>query len=146
MDRPPLIGPAQVRLGVEAGTRTGALRAAAELLRGDPRVTAWDELWTSAGERQVAELDSCGVCLAHGRRGARDLVLAAVRLASPVPGESGSPLGIVFFFGIPEAMAEQYLRSVGALVRACRCGERLEQINGAATPEDFARCVEAWIA
>lgn len=146
MDRLPIIGPAQVRLGVEETTRENALRAAAELLRGDPRVTSWEELWTSAGERQVAELGSCGVCLAHGRRGVRELVLSAVRLTTPVPGTNGAPLSLVFLFGIPEAMAEEYLRAVGALVRACRNEERLEEITKAALPEDFARLIRGWLS
>lgn len=146
MDRRPLIGPAQVRLEVEETTRAGALRAAADLLQGDPRVTSWDDLWASAGERQVAELESCEVCIAHGRRGARELVVSAVRLSSPVPGQNGGSIRYVFLFGIPEAMAEEYLRAVGALVRGCRCGERLAELAGADSPADFARCVEAWIA
>lgn len=140
-----IIGSEQVRLGMEGGTRAEVVRATAELLRGDPRVTSWDEFWESVGERQIVELEGCGVCLAHGRRGAKELVLAASKLATPVPGESGAPLHMVFVFGIPSAMAEEYLRAVGALVRACRCGDRLGEISGAATPEDFARRIEEWI-
>jgi mannitol/fructose-specific phosphotransferase system IIA component (Ntr-type) len=144
MDSGTLIGAGQVRLDVEESTRAGALRAAADLLRGDARVSAWEDLWVSSGERQVVELEGCGVCLAHGRGGVKELVLAAVRLASPVVGESGAGLRVVFFFGIPEAMAEEYLRAVGALVRACRCAERLDELLAATTPDEFAACVEEW--
>ncbi|MBE2181393.1 MAG: PTS sugar transporter subunit IIA [Chthoniobacterales bacterium] len=145
MEHPDFIGTAQVRLGLEGATRAEVLRATTELLRGDPRVTSWDELWASVGERQVVELVGCGVCIAHGRRGAKELVLAASRLAQPVPGETGAPLRMVFVFGIPTAMAEEYLRAVGALVRACRCTDRLGEILEAATPEDFARQIGEWI-
>ena len=143
MEDPDFIAASQVRLGLEGTTRAGVLRATTELLRGDPRVTSWDDLWESVGERQVVELEGCGVCIAHGRRGAKSLCWR--HPAGAAGGrETGAPLRMVFVFGIPTAMAEEYLRAVGALVRACRCTDRLGEILEAATRR-ISRGIGEWI-
>lgn len=136
-----LLRPSGVVLDLAAATRDEAVLGAAGLLRDDPRVTDWDGLWASIGERQRAEPGTCGVCLAHGRGGmVRKLVLSAARLARPVPGERG-PLQLVFVFGIPAAMAGEYLRVVGALARACGSPSALDALLEASTPEAFAAAV-----
>lgn len=134
-----LVEPSHVRLDLSADTRDGAVRSVAELLRGDPRIGSWDALWASIGPKQIVDLKG-GVCLAHGRDGTvQDLVLAAGRL--PVEAGSGLPR-YVFVFAIPFAMAEDYLRAVGALARACGEEKKMAALDRAATPAEFADALE----
>ena len=138
-----LVEPSHVKLDLAAASRDGAVRSVAELLRDDPRVGSWDALWTSIGPKQIVDLKG-GVCLAHGRsETVRDLVLAAGRLAT---GSNAGLLRYVFVFAIPFAMAEDYLRAVGALARACGEGKRLAALDKAATPVEFADAVENLLA
>jgi mannitol/fructose-specific phosphotransferase system IIA component (Ntr-type) len=139
-----LVEPARVGLGVEAATRGEAVRAAAELLRGDPRIGPWEEFWQELGKRPVVDLGSPDVCMAHGRGGAvKGLAVSAARI---VPAAGNEPVPrLVFVFGIPLAMAEEYLRAVGALVRTCREGGRVEALLAETTADGFASLLEKWI-
>lgn len=142
MGVPALISPSRVRLDVPAPTRDAAVQAAAELLRDDARLGAWEEFRASIGERQVVDVEGCGggVVLAHGRgQAVKELALSALRWISP----EGPRL--VFVFAIPAAMAEEYLRKVGALARVCKDPVKLEALRAAATPEDFAARLAEWI-
>lgn len=144
------VGPATVRLGMQAATREEAVRATAELLQGDTRVGPWDTFWAGITPAKVVELgggEGRAVCLAHGRGAdVTGLALAAARLARPVPGENGAPLSLFFVFAIPLTMSEEYLRAVGALARACGDAARREALDADASPEDFAAHLAGWIA
>jgi len=137
-----LVSPSRVRLDVAAPTREAVVEAAAGLLRDDARLGAWEEFRASIGERQVVDVEGCGggVVLAHGRgQAVKELALSAVRWAAP----EGPRL--VFVFAIPAAMAEEYLRKVGALARVCKEPSKLETLRAAATPEEFAARLAEWI-
>lgn len=137
-----LVDPAHVVLDLAAGSRDEAVRAVAELLQGDARIGSWDAFWNSIGPKQVVDLKGCGcgVCLAHGRDGTvRDLVLAAGRLPA---GTDATLPRFVFVFGIPAAMAEDYLRVVGALARVCGEEKKMGALKKAATPAEFAGALE----
>lgn len=141
----PLFVPSRVSLDLAAGSCGAAVRATAELLRGAPGVPAWEELWQSIAARQTAELAG-GVCLAHGRLASLgEPLAAAARLAAPVPGTKGS-VRFVFVFAIPAAMAEEYLRTVGALARCCGNVKKMDALQAAGTPGEFARLVDDWTA
>lgn len=132
----------RVCLELPQGPREKSVRATAELLRGDLRVGEWEDFWAAVGERQIIDLEGCAgrVVLAHGRGASvRELALAA--------GRQGGPEGdaLFFVFAIPSAMAEEYLRKVGALARVCRCGDRLAELRAVASPGDFARLIEGWL-
>lgn len=134
-----LVEPAHVRLDLAAGSRDGAVWSVAELLRGDPRIGAWDALRASIGPKQIVDLKG-RVCLAHGRdETVRDLALAAGRM--PADADPHLPR-YVFVFAIPSAMAEDYLRAVGALARACGEEKKMAALDQAATPADFAEALE----
>ena len=137
-----LVSAARVQLDVPAPTREAAVQAAAELLRDDERLGAWEEFRTSIGERQVVDVEGCGggVVLAHGRGpSVKELALSALRWTAP----DGPRL--VFVFAIPGTMAEEYLRKVGALARVCREPAKLAALRAAATPEEFAARLAGWI-
>ena len=134
-----LVEPAHVRLDFDAASRDGAVWSVAELLRGDPRIGSWDALRASIGPKQIVDLKG-RVCLAHGRdETVRDLALAAGRL--PADADPHLPR-YVFVFAIPSAMAEDYLRAVGALARACGEEKKMAALDRAATPADFAEALE----
>ncbi len=140
---------ATVRLGVEVATREEAVRAVAEILRGDPRVGSWEDFWKVIGPNQVVELGEGhggAVCLVHGRgAGILDLALSALRLSTPVFGETGASLSLFFAFAIPAARSAEYLRAVGALARTCGDAKRRSALMAATTEEEFARLLAAWI-
>lgn len=136
----------RVALDMVCASRADAVRAVTELLRGDPRVGSWETFAASIGPRQVVDLKgcSCGVCLAHGRDASvHDLALAAGRLARPLGPEG---LRCIFVFAIPSAMAEDYLRAVGALARACSQEGKMASLLAAATGEEFAAALDAIIS
>ena len=134
-----LVEPAHVQLDFAAASRDGAVWSVAELLRGDPRIGSWDALRASIGPKQIVDLKG-RVCLAHGRdETVRDLALAAGRL--PADADPHLPR-YVFVFAIPSAMAEDYLRAVGALARACGEEKKMAALDRAATPADFAEALE----
>jgi mannitol/fructose-specific phosphotransferase system IIA component (Ntr-type) len=137
-----LLDQSRVRLGLEAGSREEAVDAAVALLRDDPRITSWDTFRASVGPKQVVDLEGCGgVILAHGRSAVvKDMALSAARW------EGHGEARVVFVFAIPAAMAEEYLRKVGALARLCREEGRLAALLAATTPEQFASVVEDWLA
>lgn len=137
-----LLEASRVRLDLAGESRGGAVEEALGLLRGDPRLGSWEEFRRAVGEKQVIDLDGCagGVILAHGRSGAvRNLALAAARWSAP----EGPCL--IFVFAIPSAMAEEYLRKVGALARSCRDPQRFAELLAAPTAEEFSAKLEEWI-
>lgn len=141
-----LVDPSRVKLDLDSRSRDGAVRAVAELLRGDARIASWEDFWRSIGPKQVVDLKGCngGVCLAHGRgESVKDLAFAAARL----PENSGEDLPrFVFVFAIPAAMAEDYLRAVGALARACSEAKKMEALRQAPTPQALADALEDVLA
>ena len=137
-----MLDPTRVWVGLAAGSREEADDAAVALLRDDPRITKWDTFRASVGPKQVVDLKGCGgVILAHGRSAAvKEMALSAARW------EGHGEARVVFVFAIPAAMAEEYLRKVGALARLCREEGRLAALLAATTPEQFASVVEDWLA
>jgi mannitol/fructose-specific phosphotransferase system IIA component (Ntr-type) len=138
-----LLDPSCVRLDLPADTREGAVETALALLRDDPRLTAWEEFRRALGPKQVVDLEGAGdsVVLAHGRDASvKEMTMAAARFSAP------SAPRLVFVFAIPSAMAEEYLRTVGALARSCREEAKLAVLLSAPSPEAFADVLEEWIA
>lgn len=141
-----LIVPAHVKLGLAAASRDEAVRGVAELLRGDARIGSWDSFWKSIGPKQIVDLKGCGcgICLAHGRdESVADLVLAAGRTADAAA--PGLPR-FVFVFAIPAAMAEDYLRAVGALARSCGEEKKFDALCRASTPAALADALEEFLS
>lgn len=141
----PLIVPAGAALDLEAATLEGVLQAVAGLLRDDVRISSWDDFVQSIGPKQIVELKGCGhgVCLAHGRDASvRHLALAAGRLHRDA--DPGLPR-FVFVFAIPSAMAEEYLRAVGALARLCGEKDKMAALERAASPAELASALDDWL-
>jgi len=138
-----IVFPSRVGVGLAAASRDEVVRAVIELLRGDPRIGPLETFITSIGPKQVVDLkgEGCGVCLAHGRdTSVKELALAAGRLAAPLGPEG---LRLVFVFAIPATMAGEYLRTVGALARACGNAKKVASLLDAADAEKFAAVLNA---
>ena len=145
MNHEDLVEPGRVGLEVAASTRDEAIRAAVNLLQGDPRIGGWDDFVAAVNARPIVDFCSGEICLAHGRGGAiKGLALAAARIQPGPDASSGLPR-LVFVFGIPAAMAEEYLRSVGALARVCGDPAKVAALLEAPTAGDFAGLLEEWI-
>jgi len=137
-----------VMLDLAASTREGAVRAVAELLHADSQIVSWDQFWASVGPRQIVDLKGgeCGVCLAHGRDSSVSaLRLAAARLAVPLEVPGAPALRLVFVFAIPSAMADDYLRTVGALARCCGQDRKLQALLDAPGKEEFAAALRVLV-
>ncbi|MBU3664870.1 MAG: PTS sugar transporter subunit IIA [Chthoniobacterales bacterium] len=140
-----LVPPACAAVDVAAGSRDEAAEKAADLLRSDPHIGSWEAFRASIGARQIVDLEGCasGVCLVHGRSDAvKGLAVAVARTA----GGSGCCPRLVFVFAIPSAMAEEYLRAIGSLARACRDQAVLQTLLDAPDAANLARRVEKLLA
>ncbi|HEY5793009.1 MAG TPA: PTS sugar transporter subunit IIA [Chthoniobacterales bacterium] len=129
-----ILTPAQVDLKVEAATKDEAVLKVLDLLRGDPRVQNWERLRRAVQERNApaVEQNECGILIAHGRTNSLSgLVMAAGRLLQPLTcPEIAVPIRLVFVAGIPRAVDTEYLRVIGAIVRALRDRHQLERLLG----------------
>lgn len=140
-----LIEPGCVGLELVASSRDEAVGAAVDLLQGDRRIGGWDDFVAAVKARPIVDFGSGDICLAHGRGGTiKGLAFAAARIR-PGPGAPSGVPRLVFVFGIPAAMAEEYLRSVGALARVCGDPARVAALLEAPTAGGFAGLLEEWI-
>jgi mannitol/fructose-specific phosphotransferase system IIA component (Ntr-type) len=129
--------PEQILLDVKATTREEAVEQVASSLQGDNRIIDWP--------RFVATLRECersgkinigfGLTIPHNRTNSvTEMVMAFGRLAEPIRRGSGS-IRFVLVIGIPETMDADYLRLVGALMRAFKNSELRKALERAKTPE-----------
>lgn len=137
--------PRHVALAMEAADVPSALDQLARMLRGDSRITNWqdfDEVLKRGAAAGLTVL-SCGAALCHARtEGVADIAMSAGRLKETIAGPAcaGGP-GVAFKFlfviGLPPTMASEYLRMVGALARTLKDANTVEQIGRATTAEEF---------
>lgn len=134
--------PRHIALEPPVQNRAEAIKQTAALLRDDPRVLDWKELFSmlsrSAPCRCETDADF-SICLPHART---DTVTSMVMSMSRfVPAldfpEAEKPVRYLFIIGAPVAMAADYLRIVGLLVRVVRNAESESALRNARTSEDF---------
>lgn len=133
--------PRHVNLSLRATDKAGGVAELLAMLRGDSRVIDAGQFEKAVIDRDAATLceGPVNMCIAHGRTSAvRSLVFAAGRSAAGMTcPESGELVKLIFVAGIPSAMHSQYLRVVGATVRACRTEAGANGLLTARTAEDF---------
>lgn len=133
--------PATVTLELKATTPASALHEVAAMVRDDERVKDWEALIEDLGDTVGCVVDEAGsaICLPHART---DAVKAMVMCAGR------SPEGIVypgteklvrylFVIAVPKAMAPEYLRIVGALMRILRQDAVERALRNCGTPAEF---------
>jgi mannitol/fructose-specific phosphotransferase system IIA component (Ntr-type) len=130
-----------VSLALRADGKTAAVEEVLAALRGDARVTNWEELRRVVIERDAPALEheGQGICIAHGRTKAVSALTMAVVVS---PGGIECPearvrVHLLFVVGIPATMDSEYLRLVGAIVRVCRDAALVEHLRAAPDGEGF---------
>ncbi len=126
---PDILSSDNIHLSLASKTKSAAIQEVLSLLRSDPRVLDFETLEEAIEKRSISTISmpSAGICIAHGRTNAVSaLVLAAGRSdAGIVCCETPEPIHLFFVAGIPTAFDSEYLRIVGALVRACHNADTL---------------------
>ena len=136
-----VLSPKHTLLEIKATTPQGAIYEVADLLRGDDRVSDWTGLYEG-----LKNVTSCfannagyGVCIPHARtRGVNAMVMAAGRSAEGILFEE-SAVRVHYFFviGVPEALATDYLRIIGALARIIKSPDAEQSLRTATTRQEF---------
>ena len=137
-----LLEPELVLLKPVASYREAAIREVGALLKGDLRVLDWEMLHQGMQKSApclVEQGADFGICLPHARTIAvTNLTLAIGRYSPGLPiEESGTPVRYIFCLGTPPALANDYLRIVGLLVRITKDPKAEPELHAAETPEDF---------
>lgn len=111
-----------VTLGLSVDTPEAAIEHSARLLLDDERIIDWAEFHRVLKAHppcRVSEQQKFGICIPHARSGAvSEMVMSAVRLGRELNfTDCSEPVRYIFCIGVPHAMASDYLRIAGALMR-----------------------------
>jgi mannitol/fructose-specific phosphotransferase system IIA component (Ntr-type) len=142
-----ILHPADVSLALRADAKTAAVEEVLSQLRGDTRVTNWEELRNAIIARDAPAIEHEGrcICIAHGRtKAVNDLAMAAGRSTGGIicP-ETKLRVQLLFVVGIPTTMSSEYLRLVGAIARVCREPEQIDELLAAPDGESFVEILSA---
>jgi PTS system fructose-specific IIC component len=134
--------PADVLLDPPVTTAAEAVRKVAALLQDDERVLDWDEFYEAMIARSPCKVDDgveYGICIPHARTDVcTEMVLSAARTAQGLSFEDCTkPVRYIFCIGVPKAMASDYLRIAGALMRIFKDPAAEERLRRARTPGEF---------
>jgi mannitol/fructose-specific phosphotransferase system IIA component (Ntr-type) len=136
-----------VALEIEANTPAAAIHEIASLLKGDERVTDWNRFYDALhdGNSCVASETGLGMCIPHARTSSvSSMVMAVGRSVEGIAFASRNvTVHTIFVIGVPEAMASDYLRIIGALARIVKSPEGAAALREATTRLEF---LEALIA
>ena len=134
--------PEHVKINLNGGSFEDVLAALFASLKNDERVDDWTAL--VAGLRanppcKVSEVAYFGICIPHARTNAvTSMVMSAGRCESPMflP-DCDRPIRYFFCIGVPQTMAADYLRIVGALMRLMTDPETEASVRESKTPAEF---------
>ena len=134
--------PRHVALNRPATSRADALENTVALLRDDPRVLDWEALFEQLGKCAPCRCEDesdFSICIPHARTDAvSEMVMSVSRYERPVSfPESEKPVRYLFVIAAPVAMAADYLRIVGLLMRVIRNPKSEASLHAATTSEDF---------
>lgn len=134
--------PEHVKINLSGCTFETMLTTLVASLKTDERVDDWAAL--VAGLRanppcKVSESADFGICIPHARTNAvTSMVMSAGRCDEPLllP-DCARPIRYFFCIGVPQAMAADYLRIVGALMRLMTDLETETLVREARSPAQF---------
>lgn len=133
--------PKHIVLDLEATTPAGAILEVAELLRGDERVSDWNTMYEGLrdGHSCIINEFGRGMCIPHARtKGVSAMAMAAGRSVEGIVFEDLSIRAhYIFVIGVPEALAADYLRIVGALARIVKSSGPEAALLAATTRNEF---------
>ncbi len=136
------LAPEHVALALPATTPEAAVAQLAGLLRHDERVLDWPAFYAELREHlpcRVLEQEDFGICVPHARTSAvSEMVMSAGRFDPGITFSAcDKPVRYLFCIGVPQAMASDYLRIAGALMRIFTDPEAEAALHAAATREEF---------
>ncbi len=136
------LAPEHIALHLTAATPEAAIAATVALLRDSEDVLDWDRFSSELHGRppcRVSDAADFGICVPHVRTGAvAAMVISAARLEQPMPfPDCPKPVRYIFCIGIPVALASDYLRIAGALMRIFTDVETEAALRGATAREVF---------
>lgn len=135
-----------VLLDLAAASPAAAIDAVIRALRHDERVLDAAALNTALRVNppcRVTASAAFGICLPHARTAAvSDMVMSAARLATEVRFEAcDHPVRYLFCIAVPQAMAADYLRIAGALMRIFTDAETEHALHTASTSTAFVQAL-----
>lgn len=131
-----------VVLNLAPDTPEAAIDHAARLLMDDERVIDWSEFYRVLRAHppcRVSDELEFGICIPHARTGAvSEMVMSAVRLSREIyfP-DCPQPIRYVFCIGVPQALAADYLRITGALMRLFKEPDAEMELRRSASAREF---------
>ena len=133
--------PERIRLNLTASTVPEAIRETALLLRSASAVLYWEDFYSSVIKNAPCITESDGsfaLCLPHARTDAVSSMVMSIGISTlGVPSESCSQRIRYFFcIGVPKALASDYLRIVGLLVRLLKDIRAESALHAAPTPAE----------
>lgn len=137
-----ILQPANVLLDLSATRPADVIDEVAAPLQRDPRVLDWEAVRSAlqSGAPCLADEGAdFAICLPHARTDAvMDMVISVGRAREGLafPG-TAQPVRYIFCIAVPRAMAADYLRLVGMLMRLLRDHEVESLVRQSETPEAF---------
>lgn len=129
-------------LDFEASDENDAIRRTTELMAFHSGITHFGAFVDAIFDRQKINppILGNGVAIPHARTVlAREIVCVAGRCKFDVPfGPDAIPVRLIFIFGIPLHLIDEYLQMTADLARKLRNPEILDALLRAPTSEDFA--------
>ncbi len=129
-------------LDFEASDENDAIRRTTELMAFHSGITHFGAFVDAIFDRQKINppILGNGVAIPHARTVlAREIVCVAGRCKNDVPfGPDAIPVRLIFIFGIPLHLIDEYLQLTAELARKLRNPEILNALLSAPTSEDFA--------
>lgn len=140
--------PERVRLALSSTESEAAIRETAGLLQGAPAVLDWDTLLASLLRSApcLADKDSTfAFCLPHARTEAVSTMVMSIGISQQgiVFPDCPQPVRYIFCLGLPQAMAQDYLRIVGLLTRTLRDPANEAMLRTAPSPAELIDELEA---
>ncbi len=131
-----------VKIGLRAANFSDVITELAASLKQDERVDDWAGLVASMRAHppcKVSEAADFGICIPHARTNAvTSMVMSAGRCETPLLlADCERPIRYFFCIGVPQAMAADYLRIAGALMRLLTDPETEQLVREASSPEEF---------
>lgn len=129
-------------LDFDASDENDAIRRTTELMAFHSGITHFGAFVDAIFDRQKINppILGNGVAIPHARTVlAREIVCVAGRCKNDVPfGPDAIPVRLIFIFGIPLHLIDEYLQLTAELARKLRNPEILNAMLSAPTSEDFA--------
>lgn len=134
--------PRHIALEPKVENRTDALLKIAGLLKDDPRVVDWEGFYAQLCKSSPCRCEdeaNFAICLPHARTDAVTEMVMSVGRFDPMLDfpEIKKPVRYLFVIGAPVAMAADYLRIVGLLMRVIRNPDSEKSLDRARIAEDF---------